>query len=312
MTEGRIVSLLASATEIVVALGLSDRLVARSHECDYPASIVRLPSCTETKIDLSGTSGEIDQRVKDVVERGLSVYRVDGEALRRFAPDLIVTQSQCEVCAVSEGDLLAAVTDWLDGRPQVVSLQPDGLADIWRDIENVARAAGVVARGAELVANIQARMQAVAEIAATLDHRPRVACVEWIEPLMAAGNWMPELVEMAGGINLFGEAGKHSPWMTWDALRAADPDVVIVLPCGFDIARSQQEMPHLTQQDGWHDLAAVRNGAVYLTDGNQYFNRPGPRLAESLEILAEILHPGAFDFGFQGAGWRPYSSGGGA
>ena len=304
MSDGRIVSLLASATEIVAALGLTDRLVAISHECDYPPDISNLPSCTAPKIDVSGSSGEIDRCVKEVVELGLSVYRVDSDKLRDLSPDLIVTQSQCDVCAVSERDLEVAVAAWTDSRPEIVSLRPDSLVDVWRDISNVARAAGVDAAGAELIADLQARMQHVCDRAATLESRPRVACIEWIDPLMAAGNWMPELVEMAGGINLFGEAGKHSPWMTWDVLAAADPDVVLILPCGFDIARSRAEMAFLTQIGGWADLKAVREGQVYVTDGNQYFNRPGPRLAESLEILAEILHPEHFSFGYRGRGWE--------
>ena len=183
-------------------------------------------------------------------------------------------------------------------------MRPDSLVDVWRDISNVARAAGVEAAGAELIADLQARMQHVCDRAETLESRPRVACIEWIDPLMAAGNWMPELVEMAGGINLFGEAGKHSPWMTWDALAAADPDVVLILPCGFDIARSRAEMAFLSKIGGWADLKAVREGQVYVTDGNQYFNRPGPRLGESLEILAEILHPEHFSFGYRGRGWE--------
>jgi len=306
MSDGRIVSLLASATEIVAALGLTDRLVAISHECDYPAAIGDLPACTAPKIDVSGSSGEIDRRVKEVVELGLSVYRVDSDKLRSLSPDLIVTQSQCEVCAVSERDLEDAVAAWTEGRPEIVSLRPDALADVWRDIANVARAAGVETAGAELIAALQARMQQIRDRAARLERRPRVACIEWIDPLMAAGNWMPELVEMAGGINLFGEAGKHSPWMTWDALAAADPDIILVMPCGFDIARNRTEMPTLTELPGWADLKAVGNGQVFLTDGNQYFNRPGPRLAESLEILAEILHPEHFSFGHRGIGWEAF------
>ena len=242
--------------------------------------------------------------MKEVVELGLSVYRVDSDKLRDLSPDLIVTQSQCEVCAVSERDLEVSVAAWTDSRPEIVSLRPDSLVDVWRDISNVARAAGVDAAGAELIADLQARMQHVCDRAATLESRPRVACIEWIDPLMAAGNWMPELVEMAGGINLFGKAGKHSPWMTWDALAAADPDIVLILPCRFDIARSRAEMAFLTQIGGWADLKAVREGQVYVTDGNQYFNRPGPRLAESLEILAGILHPEHFSFGYRGRGWE--------
>jgi iron complex transport system substrate-binding protein len=295
--------MLASATEIVTALGFRDALVARSHECDFPADVASLPCCTEPKIDLRGTSRDIDNRVKMVVQEGLSVYRVDGDALKALRPDVIVTQSQCEVCAVSENDLRSAVCDWLDATPNIVTLKPDALADIWTDIQNVADALRAPARGRALIAALQERMAGIEAATAEIVARPTIACIEWIDPLMAGGNWMPELVAMAGGTNLFGTAGAHSPWMTWDDLRHANPEVIAVLPCGFDIERTRREMPALTAQPGWSGLRAVRAGRVYLTDGNQYFNRPGPRIADSLEILAELLHPERFDFGHHGSGW---------
>jgi iron complex transport system substrate-binding protein len=301
----RIASMLASATEIVSALGFRDALIARSHECDFPLGVESLPCCTEPKIDLSGSSREIDDRVKAVVQEGLSVYRVDGDTLKSLRPDVIVTQSQCEVCAVSEDDLRAAVCDWLDATPNIVTLRPDAMADIWTDIQNVADAIGAPERGHALIADLKARMADIAGTVKALSERPTIACIEWIDPLMAGGNWMPELVEMAGGTNLFGTAGKHSPWMTWEELRDADPDVIAILPCGFGIARARREMPALTERDEWASLNAVTSGRVFVTDGNQYFNRPGPRIAESLEILAELLHPRHFDFGHRGTGWEP-------
>jgi iron complex transport system substrate-binding protein len=302
MPAPRVVSLLASATEIVAALGARDLLVARSHECDYPPEIAELPVVTAPKLDTSRPSVEIDRAVKSLVEQALSVYHVDAAALRALAPDIIVTQTQCEVCAVSEGDVVAALADWTGTRPRVVSLQPDGLADVFSDIGRVAQTLGRAERGDELVHQMQSRMAAIAARAAALP-KPRVACIEWIDPLMAAGNWMPEMVAMAGGLNLFGEAGRHSPWMSLDQPAAADPDVIVILPCGFDIARTRAEMSALATRRDWAGLRAVREGRVYLADGNQYFNRPGPRLAESLEILAEILHPAQFRFGHQGTGW---------
>ena len=300
----RVVSLIASATEIVCALGCEDRLVGRSHECDYPPSVRRLPVCTEPLIDPSRPSGEIDRQVKAMLRQALSVYRVDTDVLQALQPDVIITQAQCEVCAVSLNDVEQALAAWLASRPHLVSLEPNALADVWLDMRHVAEALGVPERGAELVARLQDRIAAVTERARDLPTRPTVACVEWIDPLMAAGNWVPELVALAGGTNLFGEAGKHSPWMTWPELVARDPDVIVVMPCGFDIARSRHELPTLTQRPEWPTLRAVRAGCVYLTDGNQYFNRPGPRLVESLEILAELLHPGAFRFGHEGTGWE--------
>lgn len=300
----RVVSLIASATEIVCALGFENKLVGRSHECDYPPSVRQLPVCTAPRFDVHGPSADIDRRVRDARREALSVYRVDVETLRRLRPDAIVTQSQCEVCAVSLRDVEQAVGDWLDSRPRVVSLRPDALADVWNDIRLVADTLGAPQRGTELVERLRGRMDGIAGRARSLAPRPTVACVEWIDPLMASGNWMPELVEMAGGVNLFGEAGQHAPRLTWEQLAAADPEVILVLPCGFDIARACQDMPVLTGKPGWSGLRAVRQGRVYLLDGNQYFNRPGPRLAESLEILAESLHPDAFRFGHEGAGWQ--------
>jgi iron complex transport system substrate-binding protein len=300
----RIVSLIASATEVVCALGFEGELVGRSHECDFPESVKRLPVCTEPKFNTEGTSYQIDQRVKAILQEGLSVYRVDAERLRGLGPDVIVTQSHCEVCAVSLRDVERAVCSWLRACPRLVSLAPNALADVWTGIEQVALALGARERGRELTRSLQARMDAVADRARTLADRPTVACVEWIEPLMAAGNWMPELVEMAGGVNLFGAAGRHAPWLTWEELCARDPDVIVLLPCGFDIARTRQDLHLLADKPEWPRLRAVRGGRVFLTDGNQYFNRPGPRLVESLEILAELLHPAHFAFGHQGTGWQ--------
>jgi iron complex transport system substrate-binding protein len=302
--EHRIVTLIASATEIVCALGFREQLVGRSHECDFPVSIAALPVCTEPKLRTDVSSREIDAQVKRILTDALSVYRVDAEKLRALRPTVVVTQSQCEVCAVSLRDVETALCDWIDSRPQIVSLEPNSLADVWSDIRRTAAALAAPERGEQLVAQLQQRMRAIVERARTIAHKPTVACIEWIDPLMAAGNWMPELVEMAGGTNLFGIAGKHSPWMTWDELPAKDPDVIVVLPCGFDIPRTRQEMPALTRQPGWAALRAVRERRVFLADGNQYFNRPGPRLADSLEILAELLHPGAFSFGHHGRGWQ--------
>ncbi len=304
MAEPRVISLIASATEIVCALGFADRLVGRSHECDFPDEVRRLPVVTEPKFLTQGTSAEIDRRVKDLLERALSVYRVDALRLRALRPDVIVTQSQCEVCAVTLSEVEQAVADWLEARPRIVSLEPTGLADLWTDIARVADALGVPERGAALVESLQERMATIAERTGGLAERPSVASIEWIDPLMAAGNWMPELVEKAGGVSLFGEAGKHSPGMRWEALVRADPEVIVVLPCGFDMARTRAEMPALTGRPDWRELRAVRAERVFLTDGNQYFNRPGPRLVESLEILAEILHPEAFHLGHEGTGWE--------
>jgi len=303
-TSQRIISLIASSTEIVCALGFEGQLVGRSHECDYPPSVKALPVCTAPKFNPHGTSLEIDQRVKEILEKSLSVYRVDSAILEQLRPDVIITQSQCEVCAVSLKDVEQAVCELVSSNPRIVSLEPNALADVWADIQRVAEALSAPDRGVKLVTELQQRMAAIANRARFLPDQPTVACIEWIEPLMAAGNWMPELVEMAGGANLFGLAGKHSPWLTWEQLVESDPEVILILPCGYDISKTREEMPALTSKPEWPQLSAVRNRQVYLIDGNQYFNRPGPRLVESLEILAEVFHPEVFHFGHAGAGWQ--------
>ena len=291
------------------ALGQEAALVGRSHECDWPPSVRRLPAVSRPAFATGGGSRAVDLALKERLARALSIYEVDAELLKRLAPDLVITQTQCEVCAVSPADVERAVCRLTERPARILALEPNGLDDVWTDIGRVAAALDVAPAGDALAARLRARVAAIAERAAGLGERPRVAVVEWIEPLMAAGNWMPELVALAGGVNLFGEARRHSPWMTWDALVAADPDVVLVSPCGFDLERTAAEMPTLTAAAGWRELRAVRSGRVYLADGNAYFHRPGPRLVESLEILAETLHPGAFHFGHEGRGWVPYGGG---
>jgi iron complex transport system substrate-binding protein len=298
----RIVSLIASATEIVCALGARGRLIGRSHECDFPPDVLALPALTAPKCKVEGTSAEIDARVREIVRDGLSVYRVDGEALKALAPDVIVTQDHCEVCAVSLADVEAATCTWT-GRPvDIVSLRPDCIADVYADIARVARALGLEEAGGRLVGEMQTRLAAVHRLVAERT-RPQVAFIEWVEPLMAGGNWMPELIEIAGGHNLFGQPGKHSDWMQWPELVAANPEAIVVAPCGYGLERCLEELPLLQAKPGWSDLPAVRNGRVYFADGNAYFNRPGPRLADSAEMLAEMLHPDIAGARHEGGAW---------
>lgn len=303
MTLPRIVSLIASATEIVCALGFEEQLVGRSHECDFPPSVARLPVCTSPKFEVEGLSYEIDQRVKAILQESLSVYRVDADLLERLQPTHIITQSQCEVCAVSFKDVEQAVCQFTSSRPAIVSLEPNALADVWADIRRVGEALEARERAGQVIGDLKWRMCEIEAKAQLAESRPTVAYIEWIEPLMAGGNWMPELVAMAGGVNLFGEAGKHSPWMNWEELVANDPEVIFIAPCGFDIRRTIEETHLLTNKPDWKDLKAVRSGRVVVADGNQYFNRPGPRLAESLEILAEVFHPQLFSFEHENRGW---------
>jgi iron complex transport system substrate-binding protein len=267
--------------------------------------VEHLPILTEPKLDASATSARIDDRVKQLVGDGLSVYRVDAEKLRELRPTVILTQDHCQVCAASLRDVEEALTTWLGERPRVLSLNPNGLEEVWNDISRVASELGVEARGRDYVAELGERVAGIAEQTVRIRHRPSVACVEWIDPLMVAGNWVPELVTLAGGNSAFGEKGGHSAWLEWESLRAADPEVIALLPCGFDIERTRRELGPLIAQPGWGNLRAVQAGRVFITDGNQYFNRPGPRLFESLEILAEILHPDHFAPKHRDTGWQP-------
>jgi iron complex transport system substrate-binding protein len=306
MTSQRIVSLIASATETVAALGCRDRLVGRSHECDFPLDVCDLPVCTAAKINVHADSAEIDRQVKSLLADAVSIYSVDAAVLQELRPDVIVTQSQCEVCAVSLKDVEQAVCALVGSHPRIVSVEPNGLNDIWTSFRQVAEALEVKAAGERLIYESKERLAEIRRRVELLAARPTVACIEWIEPLMAAGNWVPELVEIAGGLNLFGEIGRHSPWMSWEHVVARDPEVIVIMPCGWDIARSRAEMHWLSSRPEWGRLRAVRNGRVAITDGNQFFNRPGPRVVESAEILAEIFHPDVFDFGHRGIGWEPW------
>jgi iron complex transport system substrate-binding protein len=304
MALPRVASLIASSTEIVCALGFADLLVARSHECDYPEFVRELPQITKPKMQTDISSLEIDREVRAIVGAGLSVYQVDADRLKEIDPNIIITQDHCEVCAVSTKDLEAAVCDWMGENVNVISLKPDTLWNIFDDIIRVATALGDRKRGERLVASLQARLDAVRDRAASIEGQPRVAFIEWIDPLMAGGNWVPELIEMLDAVDVLGTAGEHSGWISFEDLEAADPDVIVIAPCGFDLERTKAEMSPLSGHARWQDMRAVRDGRVYVADGNAYFNRPGPRLVESFEILAETIYSGEFDFGHENVAWE--------
>jgi iron complex transport system substrate-binding protein len=288
----RVVSLLPSATEIVCAIGAEPNLVGISHECDFPASIRDRPVLTRSRLPTGGSSGEIDRAVRALVGDALSIYAVDERALAELSPDVIVTQDLCEVCAVSLDDVRSAVAR-LAGRDSVriVSLSPTRLGDVLADVERVGEALGRLdaARAARL--ELDARLHALAERARAAGCFPRVLSVEWLEPLMLGGTWMPELIELAGGIPLGVRAGEHAPTITSERLGELAPDVVLVKPCGFSLERALAERSVVDTAILAHVPPSTR---VYVADGSAYFNRPGPRLVESLAILAACTHPGAF------------------
>lgn len=300
----RIVSLLPATTEIVAALGLADRLVGRSHECDRPPSVAALPVLTHPKVDVRAPSAELDAQVKRLVAEGLSVYRVDASALRSTRPDVILTQEQCRVCAATPQDLDEALEAWVGAPVRVVSLEPHTLADVLDDFARVGEALGAGEPGRRLRTREQARIEAIASRAAKLGVRPRVALLEWLDPPMGAGSWLPEIVERAGAIPVLVRPGGPAPWIEDGALAEADPDVILAAPCGFDLGRASEEIDTLLRRPEWSALRAVREGRVFTVDGNLHMNRPGPRIAESVEIVAEILHPESFRFGHEGRGWR--------
>ena len=295
----RVVSLIASATEIVHALGAGHLQVGRSHECDWPPEVHALPQLTKPKFKVEGSSRQIDTAVKSLVEQGLAVYEVDAGGLKAIAPDVILTQVQCEVCAVSLADVERAVATWTECRANVVSLRPHTLTDIYRDNQRIADALGIRDAGRTLNGRMAQRLGEIFARASGRP-RPRLAFIEWIDPPMSGGHWMPELIDIAGGINLFVQDGGQSPWISLDQIIAADPDVILVAPCGYDLEKTRAEMAVLDNNLDWQALRAVREGRLYLADGNAFFNRPGPRLVESAEILAEILHPELPGYGHMG------------
>ncbi len=293
MTQ-RIVSLLPSATEIVCALGARDRLVGRSHECDWPADVESLPVLTSARMEPASTSAAIDRSVRAVLEKALAVYEVDVAKLKELAPDVIVTQDLCDVCAVSAEDVRRAAKEIAGKEVQVVSLRPTHIDDIWADVQRVADAIGRSAEGKDLVASLRGRVESIRERAQQLSQRVDVVSIEWIEPVMLGGTWMPEILTIAGGNPLGVEPGQNAPTVDRAFLEEIDPEAVVVKPCGYSLARTLAELPRLKEMLPWDEWSAVLYGRVFLADGNAYFNRPGPRIADSVEILASCLHPKQF------------------
>lgn len=291
----RIVSLLPSATEIVCELGLVDQLVGVTHECDFPPTVRSLPKVTRTLIPHDASSREIDGLVRERLKTERALYSLDMATLEELKPDLIVTQALCDVCAVAESEVSAAACR-LPGQPKVVNLEPTCLAEVYECLLLVGQAAGIEGRAEEVIGKLQKRAAAVESLSERIVERPRVVLLEWIDPPFSSGHWSPELVRMAGGNEVVGREGERSRTTAWQDITESNPDVMVIACCGFDIARTRQDLRILADYPGFEQLACVRSNRVYVVDGNSYFSRPGPRLVDSLEILAHILHPSLHRF----------------
>ena len=290
----RIVSLLPAATEIAAALGLMDRVVGVSHECDFPSEANQRPRVTHCAVHNSGTtSREVDEWVRRALRENGTIYAIDGQLLRKLRPDVILTQKLCDVCAVGYGTV-TRLAETLPGPPQVVNLEPSSLADIFDDIRRVAEVCDVPERVERLIASLSERVESVHKRAANIADRPRCFLMEWIDPPFCSGHWGPELVEIAGGYDPLGRKHQPSVQIEWEQVLAARPDVIVLALCGYDINRVRHDYPILQHFPDFENVPAAQSGNVYLVDASAYFARPGPRIVDSLEILAGILHPEEF------------------
>lgn len=306
MINKRIISLLPSATEIVAALGASSNLVGISHECDHPAEIKNLPICTKANIDSTLSSLEIDKSVKNKIENALSLYELDFELIKSLNPDLIITQDQCEVCAIHVDDLKSKLKELLGGDIEIISLHPSSIEDVFNDIKRIGESLAV--NTAALIEDLNDRIEIVKHKVKFVKHRPEIVCIEWMEPLMTAGHWTPQLINYAGGKALLSEPFEKSKYISWDDLKQADPDGIIIAACGFTMQKIKEEMSALQSNQIWNELKAVQKGHVFIADGNAYFNRSGPRLVDTLEIIAEILQVNQFYYGYENEAWEQLSN----
>src|SRR5438874_11660335 len=294
MKSCRIVSLLPAATEIAAALGLMDQVVGVSHECDYPAEANKRPRVTYCRIHNTGlTSREVDESVRRVLHENGTIYTIDEPLLRQLRPHVILTQKLCDVCAVGYGTV-ARLAETLPGPPQVVNLEPSSLSDIFNDIRRVAQACGVPERADEVIAKLFTRVEAVRNRAAQTAHRARCFLMEWVDPPFCCGHWGPELVEIAGGQDPLGRKHMPSAQIDWQEVRDARPEIIVLALCGYDIDRARRDYELLRRFTGFNSIAAAANRQVYIVNASAYFARPGPRIVDSLEILAGILHPSEF------------------
>lgn len=302
MINKRIISLLPSATEIVVAIGAGSNLVGISHECDHPQEIKNLPVCSKANVDSTLSSAEIDAAVKNKIENALSLYELDFDLIKSLNADLIITQDQCKVCAVHVDDMKQKLIDILGREIEIISLQPSSIEDVLGDIQRIADSLSINVD--EYLEELNDRIEIVKHKVKFVKHRPEIVCIEWMEPLMTAGHWTPQLIDYAGGKSLLSEAFKTSKYISWEELQAADPDGIIIAACGFDMEKIKSEMHSLEKNEIWQNLKAVQKGHVFIADGNAYFNRSGPRLVDTLEIIAEILQVNQFYYGFENIAWE--------
>ncbi|AEN72959.1 ABC-type transporter, periplasmic subunit [Rhodothermus marinus SG0.5JP17-172] len=292
----RIISLLPAATEWVCAFGGREALVGRSHVCDYPPEVVDLPVLTRPRVDAQGTSAEIDRQVRAVWEEGKSLYEIDWAQLHALQPDLILTQAQCPVCAVSASELEAGLADWPGSPPRLFTMAPQTLKQVLDSALALGRAIGRTQEAMSYLARAEKRLRQLRDFLGLRRRMegvplPRVVCIEWLDPLIVAGHWMPDVVELAGGQPVLTESGHPSRTISWAELQEVDPDVLLLMPCGFSVAQTARELAALSQRPEWQALRAVQEGRVFVLDGHAYFNRPGPRLYRSIELVAVCLHP---------------------
>lgn len=302
MINKRIISLLPSATEIVVAIGAGSNLVGISHECDHPQEIKNLPVCTKANIDSTLSSAAIDSAVKQKIENALSLYELDFDLIKSLNPDLIITQNQCEVCAIHVDDLRSKLVEVLGREVEIISLHPSSIEDVLEDIKRVGESLAINTE--VLIEDLNDRIEIVKHKVKFVKHRPEIVCIEWMEPLMSAGHWTPQLINYAGGEALLSEPFEKSKYISWDQLKEADPDGIIIAACGFTMEKIKEEMSALQSNQTWNELKAVQKGHVFIADGNAYFNRSGPRLVDTLEIIAEILQVNQFYYGFENEAWE--------
>jgi iron complex transport system substrate-binding protein len=293
----RICSLLPSATEIAYAIGLGDSILGVSHECDFPAEAATKPSLLRPRVDPQAAPAEIDRQVSEIIGRGESIYAVDADLLASLSPDLILTQDLCHVCAASPDDLATALTRF-SKPPRVLSLTPRSLGEVWEDVRRVGEATGQYAEANALAAALEERVAAIAATAARAASRPRVVCLEWLDPYYVGGHWIPEMVSKAGGEDVLGRLREPSFRVSGEQIIEARPGVIVVMPCGYNLARAASELRIEALPRGSETLPAVREHRLFAVDANAYFSRPGPRLADGVGLLAHLMHPDLFPSGY--------------